>query len=123
MLWEIEYLEEVATVFITYSGTGSSNLFKRSFEEAAAIALRHGARRFLVTTRDYEFGLTAGEIYDFPKAFDRMMVERKTRFAVIMPTDPTGRKNFTFFKTVCRNRGYVVKLFDDKDSALEWLTS
>jgi len=121
MHWDIEYLEEFRTIHIRYSGTSNAEHFKRSFEECVSLAGKYKVNRFLVDTTEYTPALSAADIYGFPKAYAQLLVERQTRFAVIQPENPVTRKNLAFFETVCRNSGYLVKLFEDKESAMAWL--
>ena len=123
MHWDIEYSEKDKTIYLKYTGRSELELFKRSFEECVSLATKFDVIRFLVDVSDLESALTAVDIYEFPKAYDRLLVERKTRFAVIQSEDPGIRKNLAFFETVCRNRGYLVKLFEDRETAAAWLQS
>ena len=123
MQWHIEFLDEFKAVSIRYTGSSNADLFKKSFEECAVTAREKGARGFLVDTTALEPALTAGDIYEFPAVYDRLPVDRKTRFALLRPKNPHILKNLAFFETVCRNRGYIVKILDDRDSALKWLSS
>jgi len=121
MHWDIEYIEKDKTIHVNYTGTSNAELFKRSFEECVSLAAKYDVSRFLVDTRHLDPALTAVEIYEFPKTYNELLVERKSRFAVIRSENPSIRKNLAFFETVCRNQGYLVKLFDDEEHAKAWL--
>jgi hypothetical protein len=121
MRWDIKFLEDDKVISVKYQGRSNAELFIRSFEECVGLATKHETNRFLVDTADLEPALTAAEIFELPKAYDKLLVERKTRYAMIQPENPTVRKNLAFFETVCLNRGYLVKLFEDRETAMAWL--
>ena len=56
-----------------------------------------------------------------PHFYDEVKGNRKSKIALILP--PTGkiREDVIFYETVCRNRGWAVKAFDDRSEAIEWL--
>lgn len=59
------------------------------------------------------------DVYNRPKQFDHMEGIRKTRIAEVVKKEHLDF--FTFFETVCVNRGYDFHVFSDKEAALEWL--
>ena len=121
MRWDIEFIEKDKTISVKYHGTSNAELFIRSFEEFVGLATKYEVNRFLVDTSDLKPALTTVEIYELPKAFDKLPVDRKTRYAMVECENPAVRKNLAFFETVSRNLGYLVKLFEDRESAMAWL--
>jgi hypothetical protein len=59
------------------------------------------------------------EIYDRPRSFVKLGVPFKIRMAEVVRRE--HREHFGFLETVCRNRGFVFQLFNDRESALAWL--
>jgi hypothetical protein len=59
------------------------------------------------------------EIYDRPKIFPLLGVILRIKIAEIIR--PEHLEHFKFLETVCRNRGYKVAVFQNKDKALAWL--
>jgi dihydroorotase len=43
--------------------------------------------------------------------------------AILMPNLNDPVENVQFYETACLNRGYNVKVFNDKDNAVLWLTN
>ena len=121
MHWDIEFIKKDKTISVKYRGAANAALLIRSFEECAGLAAKLEVSRFLADTSDIEPALTAAEIYELPKTYDRLLIDRKTRYAIIQSQNPAARKNMAFFETVCRNRGYLVKLFEDRETAMAWL--
>jgi len=62
---------------------------------------------------------TTIEIYDRPTVFKLIGILLSIKIAEIIK--PEHWEHFRFFETVCRNRGYQLSVFEDKDKALAWL--
>ncbi|MFN8383412.1 MAG: hypothetical protein U0V02_15825 [Anaerolineales bacterium] len=65
--------------------------------------------------------LSTLEIYDLPKRYKELNVPYGFRLAVVVPD--VMRVDLNFYETVCRNNGYLVSIFFDKESAIKWLKS
>lgn len=51
-------------------------------------------------------------------------VERQRIYiAVILPKSPKMVTDYNFYETVCKNRGWSVKTFEDRKAAIKWLKS
>ncbi len=59
------------------------------------------------------------EIYDRPRLFVKLGVPFKIKMAEVVRME--HRERFAFLETVCRNRGFIFCLFDERESALDWL--
>jgi hypothetical protein len=59
-------------------------------------------------------------VYNRPKILRGIGVPRHIKIAEIVLLD--HRVHFGFFETVCRNNGFDFLMFNDRESAIEWLT-
>jgi hypothetical protein len=59
------------------------------------------------------------EIYDRPKLFRIIGVVLNVKIAEIIKPDHV--KHFSFFETVCVNKGFKISIFQERLPALEWL--
>jgi len=123
MNWNCEYLDNDKVVFIKYKGKVTLDLLKDSFKACLEIALKSGVNRYLVDHTELIPSLNAVEVYEIPKIYDQLYVKKSSRIAVIKSKNPNLKENTKFFETVSKNRGYIVKLFDDRKSSLKWLNS
>jgi len=48
----------------------------------------------------------------------KLGLQRDVKYAIL--TSPTDESH-NFIETVCKNAGYIVKVFSDKNSAIAWL--
>jgi hypothetical protein len=66
-------------------------------------------------------GMTAREIYELPRFYDKAGADRGGCYAVFHPPGAADREDFRFYENVCLNRGWIVKLFSDEQEAIAWL--
>lgn len=124
MGWQIEYLEPERTVVIKTSGSQDIAMARQMVIEAAGLAAKFGAKRFLKDDRDSVLKLTTVEIYGFPRVLLEGGIPRDSRIAVIQNAVPSQAADFQFFKTRMYNEGMPdVRVFaGSREEALEWLT-
>lgn len=123
MKWSVEYNDDLKIVVLTYFGrvTGSD------ISEAAAARIdlgkEKGVTKFLIDARKVEADELAGmDIHSIPeKLYTEKQVERTSRIAILAPQTETSKKMVRFFESACVNRGWVVKSFNDQESAVRWL--
>jgi hypothetical protein len=60
------------------------------------------------------------EIYETPILFDLWGIPRNINLAVVYSKD---EDNFKFWESRMQNFGFIVKVFNKKSEALQWLTS
>ncbi|HNB52905.1 MAG TPA: hypothetical protein PK530_13230 [Anaerolineales bacterium] len=60
------------------------------------------------------------DIYELPKRYLELGIPRRFRLAVVIPSKL--QKNMEFYENVCRNNGYQVSIFFDREEAMHWLT-
>jgi hypothetical protein len=69
--------------------------------------------------RGVERHLSLLDIYNLPKMSGEFGFPPRTKRAFVFSEDA---KDYQFFETVSVNRGQLVKIFEDIDEALAWLT-
>jgi hypothetical protein len=123
MGWQIEYFEPKQTVVIKTSGSQDIAMARQMVVEAAHLAAKFGAKRFLKDDRDSVLELSTVEIYWFPQVLLEGGIPRDSRIAVIRNSVPSQAADFEFFKTRMYNEGMPnVRIFGEStEQALEWL--
>ena len=123
MGWQIEYFEPKQTVVIKTSGPQDIEMARQMVVEAAELAAKFGAKRFLKDDRDSVLELSTVEIYWFPQVLVEGGIPRDSRIAVIRNSVPSQAVDFEFFRTRMYNEGMPnVRIFGgSKEQALEWL--
>lgn len=123
MNWNCEYLKHDKVIFIKFTGKVTLKILEDSFKACLDMSSKSGVNRYLVDHTELQPSLSAVEVYEIPKIYDQLYLEKSSRIAVIASKNPNLRENTKFFETVSRNRGYMVRLFDDRQSSLKWLNS
>jgi len=124
MPWTVEYDQELRNIDCRYVGRVTDDDFKQATVKALALAKANKTNLFLIDDEKWEGGASTLGLFNFPKIFDELGFERGSRGALIMPLAGTAEaKDAVFFETVCRNRGWYIKVFTGRQEAINWLTS
>ena len=123
MPWSLEYHSETKIVLCTYSGQLSLDEFKEATERTIALAVKHKTNLLLIDDSKLEPAVSAIDIYEMPRFYDKVEGDRKSRIALILPPSGQIREDVKFYETVCRNHGWNVKSFDEPQGATDWLLS
>jgi hypothetical protein len=119
---EVRFLDESGVVEMVFMGATTAQAVDGAVAEAGAAGAEHLTNRYLVDVREQAAGGKAFDILalgEFLASLPPGLIERE---AILMPVDQAAAEEFEFFETVCRNRGLDVRLFDERDVALAWLT-
>ncbi len=119
----ISYSEEIDSVVVTYAGLASPAEIQETIRAALAMAVERQCRRFLVDASELQHrGGTLLDTYELPNLFEHLPDVRKYKDAVILPRRLAEAQDLKFFETTSRNRGYNVRVFPDRQTAIGWLT-
>lgn len=122
MPYTVEHDRVIGVVTITFFGLITGDDLRASTTEGLSLQKQTGVTRFLLDANGWD---TSASLVDFYDLADRRYWEgelnRQTRIAVILPTSVTAARAAHFYETVCQNRGWNAKLFDDRASAIAWL--
>jgi hypothetical protein len=120
MDWEISFDEKENTLLVKTRGILDMASSKTLTKECIEVIKKKNCRRCLVDTREITSqNLGTLEIHSLPSLFTELDFPHDLRLAEV--TLKKYAKDFGFFETVCRNRGYMVSTFFDVESALQWL--
>ena len=123
MTWAIEYDDDLQIVVLTYSGKTTGEDIKEAAAARIAMGKEKGVNKFLIDAGKVETEASATlSIYEVPEdLYLRQEANRKSRIAVIRPESSVSREMVEFYETACLNLGWLVKVFQDRDNAVEWL--
>lgn len=89
--------------------------------EALEEARQHSSQKFLIDDREATLALDTLQLYELPKALERIGLSKCAKVAVVYTITSPSAHDFQFFETVAVNQGFDVKLFTSIESALRWL--
>ena len=118
----IAYSREIDCVVVTYEGEATPEEIQTTIRDALAMAVERQCRRFLVDATELEHrGGTLLDTYELPQDFEHFPDIRKYKDAIILPRRQAEAQDLEFFETISHNRGYNVRVFTDRQSAVDWL--
>jgi hypothetical protein len=121
MEWTISFLPDQQLVVIQTQGVADETSSLEMARSIAKTMAQCQATRCLIDHSAISLvsGSTVG-IYDRPQSLLEIGVPAKIKVAEVVL--PDHQAHFSFLETVCRNRGFHFQIFDDRPSALQWLT-
>jgi hypothetical protein len=119
----MKYDEDEGLILLKLIGRLTAEDHRHATDEAIRLAKRHDTWRFLEDNTLMDNRASLIDLHLLAARYDAARIPRTTRIAVVMPPQASERDRwvFTHYETVCCNRGYDVRLFDDAHDAREWL--
>jgi hypothetical protein len=109
----------IETVF---SGVITAEDLQESTAHCIALGKKMETNRFLVNAIEMELSATMMDIYNIPtKQYIDEGADRAGRLAIIAPRNARGIQAAKIFEIVCRNNGWMAKVFESDQDAIVWL--
>jgi hypothetical protein len=105
----------------SYSGEVSPAELEKGVRAAIALATRSGNYRFFTDVSGLTGGHSAGDLFAVIALLEELGLPRTLREAIVVPASTLAAPDVQFYEDACRNRGWNVRLFPDRKSALAWL--
>ncbi len=121
MAWEVEYEPEKETVVVIASGEVSGQDGRGQAEKVIRLLKENQATLVLLDYSEAESELSLPNLYWLPDYFSELGAPWHARIAVLLPRTGYRMESYQFFEVACRNAGYNVKLFAEKEHAENWL--
>ncbi|MEJ2641249.1 MAG: hypothetical protein P8010_16915 [Desulfosarcinaceae bacterium] len=121
MTWRIEYDEALSVIRCVYAGTVTAEDFRKGALETIALAKKHNTHRILIDDSKLKSTVSTLEIYEMPGLYEAADANRRSKWALILPPEGSIREDVNFYVTLCLNRGWFVKAFEDRRTAIDWL--
>jgi hypothetical protein len=122
MPWEARYLAAERLVDSSYAGHVTPDEFRTAISAAVELARRNGTDRYLTDLSGMVDGHSLVDISEAVGAFEAMGLPHSLREALIVPPAAASSDRARFYETACQNRGWNVRIFGDRATALAWLT-
>ncbi|MBK9964059.1 MAG: hypothetical protein IPP07_03805 [Holophagales bacterium] len=123
MPWTLSYDEEYAVVETVYTDPLSPEDLRDVIRANLVLATEKGATRFLGDCTRLSRESSAQSIYALGDFIATLEVPPGLKEAILLPVAPEAERDLRFYETVALNRGFQVRVFDDRAGALLWLTS
>ena len=121
MAWAASYVPDKATVVVNGSGRLGFEDMKRIAMGATDLLHENKASRLLLDCSEAFLDVKVVDVFYLPECYSKVGVPRSARIALVMPKRRQSSVIYEFYETVCRNKGYLCRLFDSQQSAEQWL--
>lgn len=123
MKWSVEFDDQHKVVRVKYFGPLSLNEFRESIYTRVELAKNKDSYRVLIDAAEMiATPALALDTYDVVSVLYEMYGGRDIwKFAITAPCDPNSHDDIKLYENLCVNRGWTARMFDDVDTALEWL--
>jgi len=123
MSWSVEHDDVLNIVVSTYAGKCTGRDFREAVAARSAMAGKLGLNKALIDAGKLEVSAAATfDLYDIAGHYNHGANFQCTRkIAITRPDSAESRKVVDFYETACLNRGLDVKVFEERNSAVEWL--
>lgn len=104
-----------------YSGVLMPAELTAAVRETLAVGQRQGYTRFLGDCTELAGGHSIVDLYNLVDLVESARVGLDIKEAVLLPVSPASAEAVRFWETACLNRGAIVRIFTDREHALDWL--
>ncbi|MEI6765993.1 MAG: hypothetical protein WCM76_10150 [Bacteroidota bacterium] len=123
MAVKICYHEDIKVVETVYVGPFPKDELFNSVTQTLEFALEKNTLLLLGDCKGLSDNGSLVDIYSLAEYYLTIFESHKFKEAIILPENKEAAKNLKFYETTCINRGFDVKVFSDRESAVSWLIS
>ena len=122
MPFKVDHDSGLGIATLTLSGTITNEDLVASSVQCIALQKATGCLRYVIESADWNLVASSVDIYALPaREYPKAELDRRTRIAIVQPTNEKAREAARFYESTCRNRGWNARVHADRDAALAWL--
>lgn len=118
MSFDLYHDPETDCIYLTIEGPADIDLMKTILGEVGRLHRETGCHRILNDMTAARIDISLVEIFDIPQMIDDAGLGLEVRRALVFAPDFAEAK---FAESVSRNRGHNIRVFHDRQPALDWL--
>jgi hypothetical protein len=118
---QTRFIGENKYIEILYSGNVSNDELIDAVLKAKVLSEENGTNVFLADCSNMSGGHSIIDLYNLILLYEQLGLSRTLREAILLPAMPDTIENVRFYETASLNRGYTVRLFENREEALGWL--
>jgi hypothetical protein len=119
---EVIFSTEDDLIIVTYRGKTRAKDLRLAASRTQDLIASHSCPKVLVDVRQSMSAVPAADIYHLPDLYTSLAAPGGLRIAMVTPRAAEGCRDYRFYETVCRNKGFRVEIFEDLASAKAWLS-
>ena len=117
----VKYNPELSVIESVLADNVTAEDLRMSEAQSIALAKETNSTRFLTDAAEATLKVSIPAVYGLPDFYEDQGLQRPVLIAVLAPTLQAGKGFVDFYETVCLNRGWTVKIFGERQEALNWL--
>jgi hypothetical protein len=121
MPYEIRFLEEKGIISIENSGELTYDELIEQTKRAINLGLENNSHLFLTDFSNVAVHASTMEVFQFPEIYEQLGMAKMSKIAVLVSGMELNTEELKFYETICLNRGWQVKIYLEKEPAIEWL--
>jgi hypothetical protein len=122
MPWNVNFNTSLGIIEEVFYGLVTASELTEATSQRISLQKETSITKILNDVSDIKLEASVIDILNFPdKQYPEENVDRKTRMALILPKCNKARNMAEFFMTASLNRGWTVRPFEERQSALDWL--
>jgi hypothetical protein len=121
MPWKIVYHPVERIVETRYEGTLPPEDLVDAAAHTLATARDHRTQLLLADCTGLTGGHSIMDLYAIADLIESLEPKDRPKEAVLLPRDALSAQDVGFWENLCRNRGILVRVFDDRAAAVAWL--
>lgn len=114
----VRYLSDLDIVLVETHGSYILGAEIETLKKTVKLSQEYSCKKLLFDHRKANVIAETMEGYDRPSVYAGIGLHRLTKLATLVREVDD---NLKFYETVCVNRGWSMKVFDDYDAAVAWL--
>jgi|GEM_PF-1228186 len=124
MPYRVEYNKDTEIIELINEGVFTASDLIGEVKEAHALGVDKATLRYLVDgTKREKLDLSMFDFYSVRGMLDKLLLDRRSRIALVLPKAQDSDEGMRFFETVCVNGGYETRTFSTREDAETWLLS
>jgi len=122
MPWSVNFNPSLGIIEEVFYGLVTAPELTEATSQRILLQKETSITKILNDVSDVKLEASVIDILNFPdKQYPEENADRKTRMALILPKCNKTRNMAEFFMTASLNRGWTVRPFEERQSALDWL--
>lgn len=121
MPWKITVLSEFPIIETRYEGILTQGELSEAVRETLALGRVNSTALFLGDCTALAGGHSVVDLYLLADSIMASGIGHTLKEALLLPELPGSAENVRFWETTCYNRGFRVRIFQERSQALEWL--
>jgi len=122
MAWTVHYNPDYHIMEVIYKGRTTGQDFMDAGRKRVSISKEIKTNKVLIDAIEIQLAGSLFDIYDVPdKLYLKESADRRDIIALVAPDSNEAITIAKFYRTVCQNRSWIVEVFTDRKSAIDWL--